>query len=124
MSIGGRYSVRGYRENYMVRDQAFISSLEARIPLVQNAALADYLQLCPFWDYGWGDNKDLPTGDPKDISSAGLGVRWAASPVRTVPGLKAEAEIYWGVPFTHVGPPRDDIQDSGIHFQFVVKDLF
>jgi hemolysin activation/secretion protein len=81
IGVGGRYSVRGYRENSLVSDQAFITSLEARIPIVQNKRWADYLQVCPFFDYGRATNKDLPDPSPKDISSVGLGFRWAAKGV-------------------------------------------
>jgi len=37
IAVGGRYTVRGYREDLLVRDQALISSLELRVPIVQNA---------------------------------------------------------------------------------------
>ena len=35
VSIGGRYSVRGYRENTMLRDRAALSSLEMRVPVIK-----------------------------------------------------------------------------------------
>src|SRR5262249_19085782 len=35
-AVGGRFTVRGYRENTLVRDNAFIGSIEARVPVVQN----------------------------------------------------------------------------------------
>ena len=124
VSIGGRYSVRGYPENFLVRDQAFITSLEARVPIVKNMAWADYIQVCPFTDYGTGNNRDLPTGDPKEISSAGLGLRWAASFIKNATVLKAESEVYWGHRFKHVDLPHDDLQDSGIHYQVAVTGMF
>jgi hemolysin activation/secretion protein len=117
ISVGGRYSVRGYRENLLVRDQAFIASLEARIPIVQNKRWADYLQLCPFFDYGRATNKDLPTPSPKDISSLGLGLRWAASGIKSPVTLKPEIEFYWGHSLRQIDQPDEDLQDSGIHFQ-------
>ena len=117
ISVGGRYSVRGYRENLLVRDQAFIASLEARIPIVQNKRWADYLQLCPFFDYGRATNKDFPTPSPKDISSLGLGLRWSASGIKSPVTLKPEIEFYWGHSLRQIDQPDEDLQDSGIHFQ-------
>jgi hemolysin activation/secretion protein len=124
ISVGGRYSVRGYRENLLVRDQAIIASLEARVPIVRNMRWADYIQVCPFSDYGWTDNKRLPTGDPNDIASAGIGLRWAATLTKSTSSLKAESEIYWGHPFTHVDLPDDDLQDNGIHYQIAITGFF
>ena len=124
IAVGGRYSVRGYRENALVRDQAFIASLESRIPIVQNKRWADYIQLCPFYDYGRGTNKDLPTPDPVDISSVGLGLRWAAPLIKSPFEVKAEIEAYRGVPLRKLDLPHDDLQDNGFHFQFAVTGFF
>ena len=33
-AVGGRYSVRGYRENQLVRDNAFLFSIESRFPVL------------------------------------------------------------------------------------------
>src|SRR5262249_15352298 len=52
VSIGGRYSVRGYRENTMLRDRAALSSIETRLPVVSNTDWADYLELAQFVDFG------------------------------------------------------------------------
>ena len=124
ISIGGRYSVRGYRENFLERDEGIIASLEARIPVIQNKLLADYIQVCPFYDYGRGDNKRMPTPDPQEISSVGVGLRWAASLTKSFFNLKAESEIYWGYPFTDVRLSHQNLQDNGIHFQIAITDSF
>ncbi len=119
ISIGGRYSVRGYRENELVRDNAFIASLEARIPLVRNRTWADYLQLAPFADFGRGWNTDLPTPDPGSLSSVGVGLRGGV----TVPGpwkLRPEFELYWAKALRNIDYPEYDLQDDGIHFRFTI----
>ena len=41
IAVGGMRTVRGYRENQMVRDNALISSLELRIPLLRTALGAE-----------------------------------------------------------------------------------
>jgi len=121
ISIGGRYTVRGYRENTMVRDNAVIASLESRIPLLRDRNWADYIQLVPFFDYGHGWNTDLPTPSLDTISSAGLGLRWAATFKHGSNELRPQFEIFWGYPFKDVDIPSDerDLQDDGIHFQLV-----
>jgi hemolysin activation/secretion protein len=120
ISVGGRYSVRGYRENLLVRDDAFITSLEFRVPVIQNKRWADYIQLCPFFDYGWAEYRDFPTPDPKYVYSTGIGLRWAAPIIKSPVELRAELEFYWGYALKHVDVPYDDIQDSGFHFQFAL----
>jgi len=119
-SVGGRYSVRGYRENTLVRDNGFIASLESRIPVVRNYFLADFLEFCQFVDFGSAWNRDLPTPKPRSIGSVGLGLRWGATfkyPVL----LRPQFEIYWGVPLRHLDTPGNwNLQDSGIHFRFLL----
>ncbi|MCI0407000.1 MAG: ShlB/FhaC/HecB family hemolysin secretion/activation protein [Acidobacteria bacterium] len=117
IAVGGRYTVRGYRENTLVRDNAFLASLEARLPLVRNARWADFLELAPFVDYGRAWNTDLPTPDPKDISSVGVGLRWGLTISSPVP-LRTYFEVYWGHPFRDVRT-SGDLQDEGFHFQFI-----
>ena len=120
IAVGGRYTVRGYRENLLVRDQALIASLELRIPIVQNAAWAEYLQLVPFSDYGYAKNKDLPTFYPRSIYSVGLGLRWGVPLMKSPAELKLDFEFYWGYALVDVNPPDHNIQDDGIHFQIAV----
>jgi hemolysin activation/secretion protein len=124
IALGGRYSVRGYREDLQVLDQAIIASLEARFPIIQNMRWAEYLQLCPFYDYGRGTNKSLPNPDPEDISSVGLGLRWAAALVKKPLELRAESEVYWGYALRKIDLPYDDPQDAGIHFQIALSAFF
>ena len=99
IAVGGRYSVRGYRENQLVRDNGLIVSLESRLPIVRNKPWADFVQLAPFVDFGRAWNTKLPTPDPKMMVSIGIGLRWAitltapflaAAPTRSVLGLSIE----------------------------------
>jgi len=120
IAVGGRYSVRGYRENQLVRDQGFITSLESRLPLVQNQSWADYLQIAPFVDFGKAWNKDRKTPSVKSISSAGLGLRWGLTWKTAGRTLKPQFEVYWGIPLRNIDSTRNDLQDSGIHLQFLI----
>jgi len=119
-SVGGRYSVRGYRENTLLRDQAILTSLEARLPVVKDTFWADYLELAHFVDFGKGWNKNTPTPDPKKLYSVGLGLRWALTLLRPVP-IRPQFEVYWGHRLKDVFSPKDKVlQDHGIHMQFIL----
>ncbi len=125
ISVGGRYSVRGYRENTLVRDNAVIASLESRIPLVRDRRWADYLQLVPFFDLGHAWNVDLPTPPdrPDTISSAGLGLRWGATLVKHPNDIRARFEFYWGYQLKDIdyALTEHDLQDEGIHFRVILS---
>ncbi|MEE9534559.1 MAG: ShlB/FhaC/HecB family hemolysin secretion/activation protein, partial [Acidimicrobiia bacterium] len=119
IEVGGRYTVRGYRENQLVRDNAFLASLETRIPVIRDKPWADFVQIVPFVDFGQAWNTKTPTPDPQNLASIGLGLRWAVT--LTSPfSLRPEFELYWGYPLVDVETVGGDLQDSGIHLQFVV----
>lgn len=120
VAIGGRYSVRGYRETTLLRDNAFVGSVEFRIPVLRNLPFADFVQIAPFYDYGRGWNNGSATADrPRDISSIGIGLRWALTFRGPVP-VRPQFEIYWGHPLRKVKTAGGDPQDDGIHFQFLL----
>ena len=137
ISVGGRYSVRGYRENTMLRDRALITSFETRLPLmplIQKFLGADlntyglqYLELAPFYDFGRGWNKEQNTPKPQDISSVGIGLRWGLTVTPSgphffgwLPPLRPQFEVYWGHRLRKVFNPRDSLQDNGVHMQFIL----
>jgi hemolysin activation/secretion protein len=120
VAVGGRYSVRGYRENTLVRDNAFLASLETRVPLIRNTRWADFLQVAPFVDYGRGWNTKPPTGEPKSLASVGVGLRWAVTIGSPFP-IRPQIEVYWGRRLRKVEPDRGpNLQDEGIHFQVLI----
>jgi hemolysin activation/secretion protein len=121
LPVGGRYSVRGYRENQLVRDNGVIASLEARIPLFQNTVWADYLQLAPFFDYGQAWYEDASTPDPRTIYSVGIGLRWALMVMTDPFPLSTALEVYWGHPLEDAENDGDTLQDDGFHFQLAVS---
>jgi hemolysin activation/secretion protein len=119
LAVGGRFSVRGYRENQLVRDNGVIASLEARLPLIRNRPWADMVQLAPFVDVGSAWNTRPLTSVPTTIYSVGVGLRWALTFTSPVP-WRSELEVYWGYPLQDVDTPGGDLQDLGLHFQLVV----
>ena len=116
MALGGARSVRGYRENQLVRDGGVVASAEWRIPIGVGDQGIDRLGLTvvPFVDYGRASDHDgdSPGGGSVSITSAGLGVEW-----RPWPALSVNA--YWGQAFDddEFDDPQDyDLQDDGWHF--------
>jgi hemolysin activation/secretion protein len=117
--LGGRYSVRGYRETTMLRDRALITSLELRVPVIRNTRWADFMDFGPFVDFGRGWNRGRSTPTPQDISSVGVGLRWGTSfswPVL----LRPQFELYWGHRLRKVERPENTLQDNGFHFQVIL----
>ncbi len=109
-ALGGAHSVRGYRENQLVRDRGLYSGIELRLPVLCHKTGTPLLQLAPFVDFGAGWNARDDTPSPRSISSAGMGV--LLTPTKSV-----QAQLYWGYAFHHFHPADRDLQDSGVHFQ-------
>lgn len=119
IAVGGRYSVRGYRENQLVRDNGVIASMETRIPVIRNTAWADFVQLAPFVDIGSAWNTRVETPEPHTLVSAGIGLRWALTFSKPVP-WQPSFEVYWGYAFEDVATEGGNLQDLGVHFQFAL----
>ncbi|MFK8018590.1 MAG: ShlB/FhaC/HecB family hemolysin secretion/activation protein [Pseudomonadales bacterium] len=115
-AVGGAFSVRGFRENQVVRDNGLAASLEFRIPLFidENGFDKWKVTLIPFIDYGrsWDEDSELSTSKAVDISSAGLGLAW--NPHRSV-----AFNLFYAEPIEdgNFSPPGEqDLQDDGLHF--------
>lgn len=119
IAVGGRFTVRGYRENQIVRDNALLVSVESRIPLVRNTPWADVVQIAPFIDYGHAWNTQAATPAPRYVLSVGVGLRWALTLTAPVL-LRPELEIYWGMPLRQVQTEGGNLQDAGVHLQLAV----
>jgi hemolysin activation/secretion protein len=112
-AVGGHATVRGYRENFLVRDNGLVTSLELRIPLLSNASGDRFLQLAPFADWGRSWNTDRGEVWPETIYSAGVGLRFQLS-------RHLEGQVYWADALKEVPTPSDhDLQDSGVQFRLV-----
>jgi hemolysin activation/secretion protein len=117
-AVGGHSTVRGYRENFLVRDCGAIGSVELRVPLFQKADGTPILEAAPFYDIARSWNKHHASGGKKTISSVGVGALW-----QILPGLRAEG--YWGNNLDDTnGDTEYDLQDSGIHFMIAANYPF
>lgn len=114
--VGGRFTVRGYRQNQLIRDNAFLASIEARFPVLVSPRHGGIVELAPFVDYGKAWNTKVPTPSPGFLASVGLGVRW-----NILPEQRARFELYWGVPLNHVNTQGGNLQDYGLNLQLVVR---
>jgi hemolysin activation/secretion protein len=122
VALGGRYSVRGYREVTLLRDNAFLASVESRFPLLRRPGGEPILQFAQFVDVGrgWnlGANKDFANAQnlPDTLASVGVGLRWSI-----LPKDRATYEVYWGQKLNHVTRTANAVQDYGVHMALVVN---
>jgi len=109
IGVGGFGSVRGYRQNEFVRDNALIGSVELRIPVYDYKS--SRFELAPFFDIGRAWNENAASDEIETVSGAGLGLRWTLSD-------RASAFLYWGHAFNDIKQQGEyNLQDDGIYFQ-------
>jgi len=122
-SVGGINTVRGYRENYLVRDNGLISSIELRVPFLnilfpghKNNITKKNLQLASFLDFGTAWNKSIESSSVENrhtsaesIYSTGFGILW--NPIE-----RLDAKIYFGWALKDVDNQGSTFQDHGVHF--------
>ena len=107
-SLGGNDSVRGYRENQVLRDNAYEFRTSLEIPLNTSSESLS-LSFIPFADFGRGGN----TGSQRNmeravfLSSVGLGLRFISD------GFQFRLE--WAVRLSSDDHKNNDLQDKGVH---------
>lgn len=112
IAVGGVNSVRGYRENQIVRDQALLGTIEFRLPLILDVNEREQLTLVPFADLGHGYNASSPR-DSQTLPSVGVGLVFT-------PNRHVNMELFWGYAFKDFDTPEDTLQDAGIHFSITL----
>lgn len=113
VAVGGRYSVRGYREFALVRDNAVLASLEARIP-VYSRAEKDVLFVAPFLDFGHSWSSEIGTLHSRTLASIGAGVIW------NLPWKDSRFELYYGKQLNRLEVGHGNLQDHGVHLQVTI----
>ncbi|MFT5484983.1 MAG: hemolysin activation/secretion protein [Halieaceae bacterium] len=113
ISVGGHATVRGYRENQLVRDNGVTASVELRVPLPFFDGRLGSLQGVAFIDLGQAWDEDVPSQEDGvvEIGSVGLGVLWR-------PLDNMNVELYWGEALDEevIENQSGDLQDDGVHF--------
>jgi hemolysin activation/secretion protein len=115
-SIGGMQSVRGYRENQLLRDDGIFASAETRVPIWMAKDKSPIVSLASFFDFGDGWNSDRVNKSYQSIYSAGAGLLINAT-------KHAQVTLYWGHPFVNFHEPKASLQDYGIHFVVSINAL-
>ncbi len=108
--LGGLRSVRGYRQDLLLTDNAFFASAEVRLPLLRTPKSEGVLQLAPFVDFGIGWNSSggsVP--DPNTLLGVGLGLQWQMSNDLT-------ARFDWGIPLIDANSGDRTLQEQGLYF--------
>ena len=115
LAVGGSRTVRGYRENQLVRDNGVIASVELRIPVWPDDLGVSQLGLTfvPFFDFGEAEDEpiDLPGLDSPEsdrLMSVGAGLVWNWwEPLHV--------EIYYGEELENVDNDGSSLQEDGVH---------
>ncbi len=114
-AMGGHATVRGYRENRLVRDNGVIGSVELRVPVPMPSwrEWRPTFELAPFFDAGYSWNTDRREFGEQTLTSIGIGGRLGITE-------KLRAQAYWGYDLQDVFDPGDgDLQDDGVHLGVV-----
>jgi hemolysin activation/secretion protein len=107
--IGGVYSVRGYRENQIVRDTGQVFNAEFHYPLLQEARNSVDLWVIPFYDWGRGKNQDEQA---TVLASYGLAARFKWR------GLQLDVSKAWRLQHPSIlDSLHGTAQDRGVNFQ-------
>ena len=106
--LGGQQTVRGYRQDVLLRDNGALLSAEARFPILRFSEYS-VVQVTPFLDAGvaW-NNKDTPAGNDV-LVGAGVGFLWQQDD-------RLSARLDWGIPLVSIDSSGNSLQDSGIYF--------
>ena len=113
--LGGQQTVRGYRQDALLRDNGALVSAEARFPVLRFSE-DSVVQVTPFLDTGVAWNKkDSPAGN-NVLVGTGVGLLWQQNDRLT-------ARLDWGIPLININSRGDSLQDSGIYFS-VQYNLF
>lgn len=116
--LGGQRTVRGYRQDLLLVDKAFLASAELRYPILRVPQIGGVLQVTPFIDFGTGSD-GTSTGAvqvPDNLASVGLGLLWESN--------NLNARLDWGIPLVSVDSRRNTLQEDGLYFSLVYTQPF
>lgn len=113
IGLGGLDSIRGYRQDVLLTDNAAFASAEVRLPILRVSKVKGVLQLTPFVDFGtaW-NNSGRPDPNPNTLGSVGLGLRWQQ-------GDRFSARLDWGIPLISVEDTDRTWQENGLYFSLI-----
>ncbi|PZN71621.1 MAG: hypothetical protein DM484_25985 [Candidatus Methylumidiphilus alinenensis] len=119
LAIGGFSTVKGYRQNYLVRDEGFYTALEFHYSVFGGTPGTPYgVFLVPFVNYGGAWNyRQAGT----NLFSSGIGIEGNYGWIGIDGAFEMlSASLYWAERLTSYtltpGTPKD-LQDDGVNFQ-------
>lgn len=109
LALGGVSTVRGYRENQLLRDKGFIVNLELDHPVLRASESRVDWSVVPFIDYARGRNHG---GSSDTLSSAGLAtrLRWQGLSVELAVAKRLQHPSF-------VTDGGGNLQDKGVHLR-------
>jgi hemolysin activation/secretion protein len=109
--MGGRRSVRGYRQNVRIGDNGLRFSLENQIALWRDASGRPTLQLAPFVDLGtvWNSQARRDQPDQRFLLAAGVGLLWQPFPAFNL-------RLDYGLALVDLSDRGNNLQDDGLYF--------
>lgn len=107
IAVGGVASVRGYRENQLVRDTGYLGSVELRVPVLSATASAHQLRAGPFLDWGRARNQAEPA---ERLCALGVALDWRLERLQ----VELHAAKRLVTPRAAAG---GSLQDKGVHVQ-------
>ena len=113
-SVGGAFSVRGYRQDVLLGDNGLFSSAELRATVLRIPKWEANLELTPFIDFGKVWNVDEENLLENNLVSVGIGMRLQ---VRD----NFAARLDWGIPLVEVENIGESLQENGVYFSLEFK---
>ncbi len=113
-SLGGAFTVRGYRQDALVTDNGFFASAELRTTIARIPKWSTTIQLTPFTDFGIAWNNNGLELDKNTLVSVGIGLRLLVSDYFT-------ARLDWGIPLVDLEDSGDSLQENGIYFSIELR---
>jgi hemolysin activation/secretion protein len=111
--LGGQSTVRGYRQDLLLTDNALLASVEVRLPILRDPQNNTLLQLAPFVDVGHGWNTVTESPNPNTLVGVGTGLLLNINNTLT-------ARFDWGIPLVKTAGPRNTLQENGLYFSLEV----
>ena len=109
--LGGQQTVRGYRQDQILTDNALLGGIEVRVPVYRDRNQELQLLLAPFIDIGHGWNVSGANPANNTLLSTGAGLIFTLSD-------RLNARLDWGIPLLANESEGDSLQAGGLYFTF------
>ena len=106
--LGGAQTVRGYRQDALLRDNGALLSAEGRFPVLRFSDTS-VVQVTPFLDAGAAWNHANNPGGNNVLVGTGVGLLWQQDD-------NFSARLDYGIPLVDIDNEGDSLQDDGIYF--------